>query len=208
MATRDKRIDSYIARAPDFARPILEYVRAVVHEACPDVEETLKWSRPHFVYHGMLCGMSSFKAHCAFGFWKGSLLKIPSTGQHPGGMGQFGRLTQVTDLPRRAALKTLVRQAMKLNEAGTPNPRRVRPARPRPPPRPPSDLAKALKANPAARATFAALSPSGQREYVEWLMEAKRAETRAKRLATTLAWLAEGKSRNWAYEKKASARGR
>jgi uncharacterized protein YdeI (YjbR/CyaY-like superfamily) len=199
MTTRDPRIDAYIARAPDYARPILGYVRAAVTGASPKIEETLKWGRPHFLYKGLVCGVSAFKAHCAFGFWRGSLVVRPPSGRSAGGMGQFGRVTRVADLPSRAAIGKLVRAAMALNDAGVKSPTRAKRA-PRPPARVPADLARGLKADAKARATFAALSPSGKREYVEWLADAKRAETRERRLATTLEWLAAGKSRNWQYE--------
>jgi len=205
MSRRDPRIDAYIARAPEFARPILEHVRAAVTAAAPEIEETLKWGRPHFVYKGLLCGVSAFKAHCAFGFWKGGLVVRPASGRDAGGMGQFGRITSVAELPSRAAIAKLVRAAMALNEAGVPSPTRAK-RTPRPRPKVPADLARALKANTRARATFADLSPSGQREYVEWLAEAKRAATREKRLAMTLQWLSAGKSRNWQYEKRAAAK--
>ena len=200
MGTQDKRVDAYITAAPPFARPILRHLRALVHSACPAAEETLKWGRPHFMYRGMLCGMSAFKQHCAFGFWKGSLVVAPAARPTAGGMGQFGRVTMVADLPSARAMKALVRAAMALNEAGIPTPRRGN-ASPKPPPKIPADLGRALKANATARVTFAALSPSGQREYVEWLGDAKRADTRRRRLVTSLEWLAAGKGRNWQYER-------
>jgi uncharacterized protein YdeI (YjbR/CyaY-like superfamily) len=204
MPKRDARIDVYIARAPEFARPILKQLRAIVHEACPAVEETLKWGRPHFMYHGMLCGMSAFTRHCAFGFWKESLV-FGARPRKADAMGQFGRVTALGDLPARGLIRGLVRKAMALNEAGVTSPARARRKR-RAPPRVPDDLRRALARAPAARAGFAQLSPSGQREYIEWLAEAKRAETRERRLATTVAWLAEGKGRNWQYERPAVRR--
>lgn len=201
MGTKDARVDAYIAAAPPFAQPILKHLRTVVHGACPGVEETLKWGRPHFMYRGMLCGMSAFKAHCAFGFWKGSLVVAPRARPTAGGMGQFGRVTTIADLPSASAIKALVRVAVKLNEAGTPTPRRGKRSTPKPAARVPTDLARAFKGHSAARATFAALSPSGKREYIEWLGDAKREATRARRLASTLEWLAAGKGRNWQYER-------
>lgn len=200
MGTKDARVDAYIARAPEFARPILKHLRAHVHGACPAAAETLKWGRPHFMYRGMLCGMSAFKQHCAFGFWQGSRVVAPPARPTAGGMGQFGRITKIADLPSPRALQALVRAAMALNEAGTPTPRRAK-ARPKPPVAVPADLARALKASAAARTTFAALSPSGRREYIEWLEEATREETRSRRLATALEWLSAGKGRNWKYER-------
>ena len=200
MATRDPRIDKYIASAPAFAQPVLRYLRSIVHAGCPAVQETMKWGRPHFMHQGLLCGMSAFKAHCAFGFWKEALLFPAGARGAAEAMGQFGRITEVADLPARRSVEKLVRAAAALNEAGVPA--RTRPkAAPRPAPRTPDDLRDALGADTKARDFFATLSPSGKREYIEWLAEAKRPETRAARLKTTLEWLAQGKARNWKYER-------
>jgi uncharacterized protein YdeI (YjbR/CyaY-like superfamily) len=201
MGQRDPRVDAYIDSAAPFARPILRHLRATVHAACPAVEEALKWGHPHFLYRGMLCGMAAFKQHCAFGFWKSRrLLAEPSINREA--MGQFGRLTRIADLPPRSAIGKLIRRAMALNQPGEKPPERAR-RRPRPAPRIPADLRQALAGDAAARATYAALSPSGQREYVEWLDEARQPATRVRRLATTLEWLAAGKGRNWKYERRA-----
>jgi uncharacterized protein YdeI (YjbR/CyaY-like superfamily) len=198
-AQHDPRVDAYIAKAPEYSKPILTYLRRVVHSACPQVEETMKWSRPHFNYNGMLCGMSAFKEHCAFGFWKGSLLVKEGDNKNSDGMGQFGRITTVKDLPAKKQITGYIHAAMKLNDAGINTASRTN-RKPRKPLPVPADLAAALKKNKAARATFANFSPSNQREYVEWLVEAKAEETRKRRLATTIEWLAEGKSRNWKYQ--------
>lgn len=200
MATRDPRIDKYIDSSPAFAQPILTLLRAAVHAGCPSAVETMKWGRPHFMHHGLLCGMSAFKAHCAFGFWKGSLLVPEGARSDKDGMGQFGRITRVADLPSRGAIVALVRAAAVLNEKGVPSPTRAKRVR-RPPPRLPDYLKAALAANAKARNFFATLSTSGKREFIEWLAEAKRPETRAERLKTTVEWLADGKSRNWKYER-------
>lgn len=202
MAGRDPRIDAYIASAPAFAQPVLKHLRAVVHAGCPSVEETMKWGRPHFLHHGLLCGMSAFKQHCAFGFWKEALLFPAGAPGAKEAMGQFGRITSVSHLPARTAIVKIVRRAAALNEEGVPVPGRAKRTS-RPPPRAPADLKKALATNAKAREFFATLSPSGQREYIEWLDEAKRPETRATRLETTLEWLAERKGRNWKYERPA-----
>ena len=204
MATRDPRIDRYIDSSPAFAQPILSSLRAAVHAGCPSVEETMKWGRPHFMHRGLLCGMSAFKAHCAFGFWKGSLLVPNGARSGRDGMGQFGRITRVADLPARRAIVALVRAAAVLNEKGVPSPTRAKPVR-RAPPRAPDYLKAALAGNAKARDFYATLSPSGKREYIEWLGEAKRSETRAERLKTTIEWLAQGKSRNWKYERPSRA---
>ena len=202
MGTRDPRVDAYIAKSPDFARPILEHLRDVVHDACPDAEETLKWSMPHFMYRdSILCGMAAFKQHCAFGFWRGADVVGDAAGKGERAMGQFGCIRTLADLPKKAELRRMTKAAMALNEPGArPGPRpKKHPPRPQLPV--PDDLVTALARDRKARATFEAFPPSGQREYVEWITEAKTDATRRKRLATTLEWLAEGKRRNWKYER-------
>lgn len=199
MGTRDARVDAYIAKSAEFARPILEHLRAVVHAACPDVVETMKWSFPHFDYKGMLCSMAAFKEHCAFNFWKGALLGLENGGEEGRGMGQFGRLTCVADLPAKAVLAGHLREAIRLNDAGVKSPARSKPKAPPKPVVVPDDLANALAANPAAGAAFDAFPPSHRREYVDWITEAKTQATRTRRLETAVAWMAEGKSRNWKY---------
>ena len=199
MPKTDPRVDAYIKHAAPFAQPILAYLRSVVHEACPDVDEGMKWSFPHFDYKGIFCSMAAFKQHAAFGFWKGELLasQLPKVDERA--MGHFGRLTSVKDLPSRATLIRIIRAAAKLNDDGV-KVQRMAGAR-KPPVRPPDDLRKALGNNAKAMATFAAFRPSQKREYVEWITEAKQAATRDRRLATAVAWMAEGKERNWKYTK-------
>ena len=198
MPTRDPRVDAYIDNAAGFAQPILKHIRETVHKNCPQVEETLKWRMPTFMYHGMLCGMAAFKQHCSFGFWKHDLVvggKDPSE-SGPEGMGQFGKITQLSELPPAKTLAGYIRKAMQLNEQGVKAPRVVSK---RSALAVPEDLAAALKKNRKAAATFEAFSPTNQRDYVEWLVEAKREETRSKRLAQAIEWMAEGKARNWKY---------
>jgi uncharacterized protein YdeI (YjbR/CyaY-like superfamily) len=198
MGKKDKRIDAYIARAPEFARPILEHLRATVHAACPDVQENLKWGMPAFEYHGLLCSMAAFKQHTTFGFWKGKLI-VDSNGQDlESAMGQFGRIASVKDLPAKRVLAGYVKKAMALNEAGTTVKRTIKP---KPALRMPADFKAALAKSRAAHAAFQGFSPSAQRDYLEWVLEAKQAATRAKRIATAVGWIAEGKRRNWKYEK-------
>ena len=194
MPARDPRIDAYIANAADFARPILVHLRDVVHAACPGVEETIKWGMPHFMHHGMLAGMAAFKAHATFGLWRGKEL-VPDGDESA--MGQFGCLASVRDLPPKRTLVALVKKAAALNEAGTPRPRRV--VAKKPPPVPSPAFAAALKRNREAARNFAALAPGQQREYVAWIDEARREETRDKRIAQAVEWIAEGKLRNWKY---------
>jgi len=200
MGKRDDRIDAYIARSAEFARPILTHLREVVHEACPDVEETIKWSFPNFLYKGMMCSMASFKEHCAFGFWKSSLILGKGDGERESAMGHFGRITKLADLPSKKVLSGYIKQAMKLNEDGVKSPSRMKPKEKTPRELVvPDDLASALRANGAASATFEKFSPSHRREYVEWVTEAKTQATRTRRLEQAVQWLAEGKPRNWKY---------
>jgi len=197
MPSRDPRIDAYVEKSADFAKPILSYLRDVVHEACPEVEEKMKWSFPHFDHKGMMCSMAAFKAHCTFGFWKPELVLGDAVKE--GGMGQFGRITSVKDLPAKRVLIGYVKQAMRLNDEGVKPKRAQKPKKVKSEVEVPDDLAAALKKNARARATFEGFSPSHRREYVEWIVEAKREETRARRIARAVEWMAEGKARNWKY---------
>jgi uncharacterized protein YdeI (YjbR/CyaY-like superfamily) len=198
MGKTDPRIDQYIAKSADFAKPILTHIRRVVHDACPDVVETMKWSSPHFDYKGMMCGMAAFREHCAFGFWKAALvLDNPAADE---GMGSFGKLTSIKDLPAEKKLAAYIKKAAKLNDDGVKVARRA--AAPKKPIKMPADFAAVLKKNKPALRTFDAFSPSHQREYLEWITEAKTDATRHKRMATAADWLAEGKPRNWKYMPK------
>lgn len=198
MPRTDPRIDAYIEKSADFARPVLVHLRKLIHAACPDVAETLKWSMPSFEYKGILCDFAAFKAHCTFGFWKQSLMESDAFPKNKTAMGSFGRITSLKDLPSDKVMIGLIHQAMELNEKGV----KVK----KPPAAKkelvvPDDLNKALTKNKKARAQFDKFSYSHKKEYVEWITEAKTEPTRLKRLATTIEWLAEGKSRNWKYEK-------
>jgi len=192
----DPRIDFYIDRQADFAQPILRHLRETVHAACPECEETLKWSMPSFLYKGkILAGFAAFKAHATFGYWNDSMLSEDS--KNRSAMGQFGRLASLDDLPDRATLIALTGQSMALIDSGAKPPRA---AAKKAPFTVPQDLRAAIDGTPAAAATWESFPPSCQREYVEWVTEAKRDETRAKRLAQTIEWLAQGKRRNGKYE--------
>lgn len=197
MGTKDPRVDAYIHKSAEFARPILTRIRSMVHTTCPDVEETLKWGMPTFMFHGIMCGMAAFKQHATFGFWKSSLILDKTGSRADEAMGQFGRLFTVKDLPAKGVFAGYVRKAMKLNVSDI---KVVRPAtKPRLRPEAPPDLRAALGKNRKALATWQAFSPSKQREYVEWITEAKTDPTRKKRIVTSVGWIAEGKSRNWKY---------
>ena len=197
MGTKDPRVDEYIDRAQPFAKPILRHLRKVVHAGCPEVEETMKWSFPHFDYKGIFCGMASFKGHCTFGFWKASLLEGLG-GVDKDAMGQFGRIASLDDLPPEKKLIALVKQAARLNDQGVKAPSMVRKARP--PLTPPDDLLAALKKNNKAQTAWDAFSPSHRREYVEWVLDAKQPATRDRRISSTIEWVSQGKGRNWKYQ--------
>ena len=201
MPTTDPFVDAYIEKSKDFAKPILNHIRALVHEACPDVVETKKWSFPHFDYKGeMMCSMAVFKEHCAFNFWKQSLLDASAFPAEKTAMGSFGRITSLKDLPGNKVFKKLIHDAMKLNDDGI----KVVKAKPSGEKKElvvPAILKAALKTNALADETFDNFPYSCKKEYIEWINEAKTDATRDKRIATTIEWLSEGKRRNWKYEK-------
>jgi uncharacterized protein YdeI (YjbR/CyaY-like superfamily) len=201
MGSHDPRVDSYIAKSAPFAQPILEHLRALVHASCPEVEEDIKWSMPFFIYGGSpMCHMAAFKQHAAFGFWRHKDVVGDKDRTADEGMGQFGKLTTLKDLPPKKEFVASVKQAMALIDTGT-KPKRPKSA-PKPAPVMPDDLAVLLtqKKHAAARKAYESFPPGAQREYVEWIAEAKTDATRQKRIATTLEWLTEGKRRNWKYE--------
>lgn len=199
MPTTDPFVDTYIEKSQDFAKPILKHIRSLVHEVCPDVVETKKWSFPHFDYKGMLCSMASFKEHCAFGFWKQSLLEDAAFPAEKTAMGSFGRITSLKDLPNDKTMKKLIADAMRLNDDGI-KVAKAPISKEKKELVVPDILLEALAKHEAAAETFNAFPYSCKKEYVEWITEAKTDATRDKRLATTIEWLAEGKRRNWKYE--------
>ncbi len=192
-------VDAYIAKSAQFARPILRRVRRAVHKACPKIEETIKWGVPFFEYKGVVANMAAFKQHASFGFWKQRLMDDPAgLFPSPGDSSMGGRkFRSVADLPPDAVLVRYIKAAVALNEKGVKVPRP--PRKKRPPPRPPADLVAAFRKNAKARASFDGFTSSQQREYVEWITEAKRAETRKSRLDRAIRWMAEGRTRNWKY---------
>lgn len=203
MGKKDKRIDDYIGKAQDFAKPILRHIREIVHEACPEAEETIKWGSPHFMYDGkILCAMASFKAHCAFFFRLGSVMKDPKQVMTPigsgSGMGHFGKITNLSDLPSDKILIQYIKEAMRLTEEGVKKTARKVPRKEL---EVPDYLIKALRKDKEAFNNFQKFSYSHKRDYVEWITEAKTEPTRERRIATAIQWLREGKGRNWKYEK-------
>lgn len=194
-------VDAYIAGCADFARPILKRLRKLFHQACPQMREEMKWRVPHFVHQGIVGCMAGFKRHVSWGFWNASLLPDPhGLFANPETRTGFGfKPRSLADLPPDDVILEYIRAAVELNEQGVKRPTVKR--KPVAKAEIPKDLKAALKQNSRARAVFERLSPSHQREYIEWITEAKQAATRERRLATTLEWLTEGKSRNWKYER-------
>jgi len=203
MGKKDPRVDTYIAKSQEFAKPILEHLRALVHTACPEVEETMKWSFPHFDYKGMMCSMAAFKQHCAFGFWKAALMKdikLIENAKSETAMGHLGRILSLKDLPEDKTLLSYIKEAKKLNDDEVKlSAKKI--VKEKKEIVVPEYFLKALKKNKSAQKTFENFSPSHKREYVEWITEAKTNETKNKRIATAIEWLSEGKPRNWKYIK-------
>jgi uncharacterized protein YdeI (YjbR/CyaY-like superfamily) len=193
MSKNDPRVDAYIAKSADFARPILNRIRRLVHAACPDVMEDIKWSAPFYEYKGILLATPAFKQHCALVFWKGKLIFGKGDQRK-----KLRHLTSPANLPGDKILTSYIKQALELNEAGVKTPRSKPKAKPKLVV--PDYFLAALKKNKKALATFENFSPSCKWEYIEWITEAKREETRAQRLQTAIKWLTAGKSRNWKYQ--------
>lgn len=197
MPTTDPRIDAYIEKSAEFSRPILSHIRKLVHKACPDVEEKIKWGMPHFDFKGPLCHMASFKKHCAFGFWKQPLLEQDAFPEKTA-MGGFGRVETRKDLPSDKVLLGLIREAMELNEKGIKLPKKPTEKKTDLPI--PKLLSDGLKKNKKAAEVFANFPPGKRKEYIEWIADAKTEPTREKRTATAVEWMSEGKSKKWKYE--------
>ncbi len=203
MPEKDPRVDTYIEKAATFAKPILTKLRKLIFQACPDVNETIKWGFPNYEIHGsVMCNMAGFKEHCSFGFWKASLLSDPDKILKIGekhSMGHFDRITSLKDLPTDKILLSYLKEAAELNRLNIKivkakaAPKKELPI--------PENLKAALKKNKKASLHFESFSRSQQREYIEWINEAKTQETVERRLATTIEWVAEGKTRNWKYKK-------
>jgi uncharacterized protein YdeI (YjbR/CyaY-like superfamily) len=202
--SRDAKVDAYLGKVKPFALPILEHLRDLVHKGCPGVEEAIKWSRPFFIYKGVILGnMSAFNEHCSFGFWGEEIAAVLREAGALGedGMGSLGRITSVHDLPSDKKLLGWIREAAGFVERGEyTSPIAARPKVAKAAVKVPVEFDAALKKNKQAAARFAAFSASCKREYVEWIAEAKRPETRDKRIATAVEWIAEGKQRNWKYQ--------
>lgn len=206
MGKKDPRVDAYVAKQAAFAQPILKELRAIAHEAAPDIVEDIKWGAPAFMHKGIVFIMAGFKAHVGVNFWKGALI-VPAKARRATddkAMTQLGRMASLADMPPKKIIIGYVKTAIKLNEGGLPTPNRGKdaPAKKRAPLRTPPSLSAALERNAKAKTTFDNFSASHKREYIEWITEAKSAETRDRRIEQALGWMAEGKPRNWKYMKK------
>jgi len=204
MGKTNKKVDAYIAKSAEFAKPILTHLRELVHKACPEVEEVIKWGFPNFDYKGVFCSMAGFKQHCSFGFWKASLMNDPKgilQANDKGGMGNFDRITSLKDLPSDKILLDFLRQAVDLNELGVKRKVKVTPKGSKTIDTP-DYFEKVLKKNKIAREVFEEFAYSHRKEYIQWFEEAKTEETRSKRIAQAIEWISEGKGRNWKYQKK------
>lgn len=205
MIKKNKAIDAYIAKSADFAKPILLHIRELVHKTCPDVEEKMKWSFPHFDYKGeMMCSMAAFKQHAVMSFWKAALMKDTSLVENAKAetaMGHLGRITSLKDLPPDKKLTAWIKEAMQLNDKGVKLPSKAKTTEKKEL-EIPVYFTKALDKNKKAKQVFDKFPYSHKKEYLMWITEAKTEVTRDKRMGTALEWIAEGKGRNWKYEKK------
>ena len=202
MPKTDPKIDAYIIKSASFAQPILNHFRDLVHKTCPELEEKIKWGFPHFDFKGeMMCSMAAFKQHCAFGFWKASMMKDAQKMKlgNEEAMGNYGKVTGLKDLPSDKVIIAQIKEAMKLNEDGIKLPPRKKTIAVEV--QTPVELANALAKNKKAKTTFENFPPSHRKEYISWINEAKTVSTKEKRIATTVDWLSQGKSRNWKHEK-------
>lgn len=202
MPKKNPFVDQYINKSAEFARPILEHLRSLVHKACPEAEEVIKWGFPNFDYKGPLCSMAAFKQHCTFGFGKAALiknLKIDKRSGFKNAMGHLGRITSLKDLPSDREMLAYLKEAVRLNDAGIKLPKKksVKETREI---HIPEYFLKILKKSKAAFTVFNSFSYSHKKEYIEWITEAKTEETRNKRMTQTIEWLSEGKTRNWKYK--------
>ena len=197
----DDRVDAYIAKSAPFAQEILNHIRGLVHQASPLINETMKWSFPHFAYKETICSMAAFKEHCTFGFWKTSLMEDPYQlfSNKDDAAGSLGRIQSLKDLPDDKILIEYILIALKLDEAGV----KIKKAASLPKAEIPIPdyFASELNQNPRAKQTFENFSPSHKREYLEWVTTAKTEATRFKRMTTTIEWLSEGKPLNWKYQR-------
>ncbi|SEW41674.1 Uncharacterized conserved protein YdeI, YjbR/CyaY-like superfamily, DUF1801 family [Chryseobacterium wanjuense] len=203
MEKYDTKVDEYIEKSPDFAKPILQYLRETIHEVCPDAEEAIKWKFPTFMYKGkILCSITSFKQYCSMGFWlhgEMKTIKELETNAEKSSMFSLGKITKMEDLPAKPLLKKAILEAMELTDMGVTMKKAV-PSKTETPI--PDYFKEVLQHNKKAWEVFEKGSPSFRKEYINWITEAKTEATRNKRMEQAIEWISEGKGRNWKYEKK------
>jgi len=209
MGKKDKKIDDYISKSADFAKPILNHIRQLVHNACPQVEESIKWGFPNFDYKGPFCSMAAFKQHCSFGFWKAIIMKDAEKlkANQEDAMAHLGKIKSLADLPEDTILIGYIKEAARLNDEGIKLPPRKKNAEKKEL-IVPGYFTKALSKNKIAYQIFESFSPSHKKEYVEWITEAKTEETRNKRMTKALEQIVEKKSLNWKYERSKKSTGK
>ena len=198
------QVDAYIADAAPFARPVLEHLRDLVHRAVPEVEEAMKWRMPFFTLNGKILGnMAGFKEYCNFGLWSpevAALVKKKSAEPGESSMGRlFGKMKSVKDLPSDKDLLRYIATAAASVQAGK-SILQNRKKKPKPEIAMHPEFAAALKKAKVMK-NFEALAPSYRRLYIAWVADAKRDETRARRITQAVKWIGEGKKANWKYDK-------
>jgi uncharacterized protein YdeI (YjbR/CyaY-like superfamily) len=204
MAKFDSKVDKYVAESMDFAKPIMEHWRQLVHDTCPEVVEAIKWSLPHFDYRGdFMCVMAAYKSHCSFTFLKSGMMtdvRLQENKSLKPIQRFLGKITRLEDLPPDEEFIGFLKEAMQLNEQGM---KFSRPKKEGPSPslEVPDYFQEQLDANPAAKAVFESKSPNFRKEYLVWITDAKTDATREKRMDQAIEWIAEGKGRNWKYQK-------
>jgi uncharacterized protein YdeI (YjbR/CyaY-like superfamily) len=204
MTHFNPQFDDYIAKSADFAKPVMEYLRKIIHETCPEVEEVMKWGNPHFDYKGdMMCILAAYSKHCSFSLYKAELMgdpKLIESVKAGKKMGYMDKITSLTDLPEKAVLVAYIKEVMTLNEAGV---KKARPKSETPQViETPDYFNEELATNPLAKEIFESKSASFRKDYLIWITGAKTEATRQTRMEQSLEWIAEGKGRFWQYEKK------
>lgn len=204
MAQLNSKVDEYIAKSEGFAKPILEYLRQIIHETCPDAAEDIKWGTPHYSYKGdHLCMIAGFKNHYSFSLYKAEFMKDKEIAESVKAGKKFGymdKLKSVSELPSKEVLVSFLKEAMTINENGI---KKEKPISDKPKViETPDYLTEALNANKQAKEVWESKSDSYRKDYLVWIIDAKTDATRQKRIEQSLEWIAEGKGRFWQYAKK------
>src|SRR5438270_1264994 len=180
-------VNDSLANAPEGTRPILVRLRRIFRQASPKLEEAIKWGVPCYLFKGPVGGFAAYKQHVSWGLWKSRALNDPEGLLGRGVSVMAGKITKVSEIPPAAKIIALIEQVIALNEAGIKSPK---------PPEPelPADFAAAMKKAGKAARHYAAFTPARKWQYVNWVTQAKRAETRAKRIEIAVERIGEGKT--------------